>query len=40
MYPLMLKKCVMRSAKCVMVEGAHNIWKRPNTPYYLIAYAM
>ena len=24
----------MRSAKCVMKEGAHIIWKRPNTPFY------
>ena len=24
----------MSSAECVVVEGAHKIWKRPNTPFY------
>ena len=26
-----VEKCVVSSAKCVVVEGAHKIWKRPNT---------
>ena len=30
----LLEKCVVSSAKCVVVEGAHKIWKRPNTLFY------
>jgi len=29
----LLEKCVVSSAKCVVVEGARKIWKRPNTPF-------
>ena len=38
-HSLLSEKCVMRSAKCVVVEGAHKIWRRPNTPFLsFIAY--
>ena len=32
-HSLLLEKCVVSSAECVVVEGAHKIWKRPNTPF-------